>query len=214
MLIRFIAADLPKVRERGDQVCVMWRAISIVVPSSATQPKQQAPGAPLRYDVAWNVFPPEERNPLHWGDDLCTAFATPADPSVGTVLQMNSRLAVSAGKRYNYSSGVFQLDGDGSAGVYALANLSDDQVTLGLAHGLSVNGAHALHPASAVSVGRRQQVLFTPDAQVRVCMVRGPESGSIVSAITSGVTQVAVEKRANTILQYDPQTNTLDEVSS
>ncbi|SHM41780.1 hypothetical protein SAMN05444266_10820 [Chitinophaga jiangningensis] len=161
-------------------------------------------------NVAWQVFKPLMANQLSW-DEQYGLYASTSSVTNGATLSQMSNVPVGAAMNKLYTlqdSGV--ISGPASGGqpnAFSLLNTysSKDYMTVGLYQNANVNGVDILGNAiSAVPVLKMSTAVMTPYTTVYIWLQSQVKSNSVVTTVTSPMTQLNYGGGINSIsVAYD-----------
>jgi len=165
-------------------------------------------------NVAWQVFKPMPANSLMWEENY-GVYASTVQVQNGAQLTQLSSTGIPAAMETLYTleaDGVISVPGTGgSANSFALLNeylSSQGYMTVGLYQNATVNGTQILGNAvSAAPVMYKSTATMTPYTTVYVWLASQVVSNSVVTQVTSPMTEVTLGGGISTAsLAYDSDT--------
>ncbi len=161
-------------------------------------------------NVAWQSFSPLQNNTLTW-EEQYGIYVSNSSVEHGATLDQLSSTSIGAAMNKLYTleaSGVIDgPDNGGAANSFALLNSYDNQdyMTVGLFQDATVNGTQIMGNAtSAAPTLLASTAIMTPYTTVYVWIQSQVESNSVVTTVTSPMTELVFGGGVNTLtVQYD-----------
>ena len=145
--------------------------------------------------VAWQVFRPMQSNTLSWKEEY-GIYASNSDIRNGEILNQftSTPIGIETGKQYILqSNGVITTAGGGFANAFMFSNQYSGKhyITAGLYQNAIINGNNSTGNAvSATPVLMQSNAIITPNTAIHIWLQSQVVSNSIVTNITSPVTEL------------------------